>query len=66
MDEKLIRGVLLVSVLRKRFEKLGIDISSIGQFRGDVFIYLKDMKDKEVIEQLLMEDEMDIVSFFKA
>jgi len=66
MDEKLIRGILLVDELKKRFKKLDIVVSSIGQFRGEVFIYLENISDSEWIKEFLMDDERNIVKFFKA
>lgn len=66
MDDNLVRGVLLVDELKKRFEKLDVQVASIGQFRGTVYVYLKNIEDAEWIKEFLMEDEVDIVKFFKA
>jgi len=66
VDDKLLKGILLVDTLKKRFEKLDIKVSAIGQFRGDVIIYLKDISDAVWIKEFLMEDEVDLVKFFKS
>lgn len=66
METKIAKAATMVGDIRKRLEKLDIKFGTVGQWKGQIFIFLEDMRDSERVKKYLLEDEKEIVNFLKA
>lgn len=66
MDQTIIKAAEMVKDIRKRLQKVGIEIVTIGQCKGYIYIYIKNRSMISMIDKYLLDDEKEVVLYEKS